>query len=273
MQPMNYHQQYMQHHLRAVQLKELDILKEIRTLCDRHHIPYWLDGGTLLGAVRHGGFIPWDDDIDIAMRKNDLPHFLQVAREELPPHFYVQTPHQGSSHLPMVKIRDTRTFLIEPGDDLRQPYPKSLYVDIFPLQPYPNVTPAFCRHILKPYCKANNILHTPHHYSWRALAELLWFGTVRTCCRLVWTLAQLLLPHDQHTANVIETNGYGIIHRNSHIYPLSTIAFEGETFSAPADPHAYLTNIYGDYTQLPPPEKRTTHALFYHESPCSPLCL
>ena len=71
--------QYMEDHRRAVQLKQLDILKEIDALCQRHHIDYWLDGGTILGAVRHGGFIPWDDDIDIAMRLS-LIHISEPTR-------------------------------------------------------------------------------------------------------------------------------------------------------------------------------------------------
>ena len=75
--------QYMEDHRRAVQLKQLDILKEIDALCQRHHIDYWLDGGTILGAVRHGGFIPWDDDIDIAMRLDDLPRFVEEAKQYL----------------------------------------------------------------------------------------------------------------------------------------------------------------------------------------------
>ena len=64
-----YLEEYNRRNLRGCQLKQLDILEEIDRLCRRHSISYWLDGGTLLGAVRHGGFIPWDDDIDIAMRR------------------------------------------------------------------------------------------------------------------------------------------------------------------------------------------------------------
>ena len=73
---------FSQSNLRECQLKQLRILQEIDKICRRHHIEYWLDGGTLLGAVRHGGFIPWDDDIDIAMRLEDIPRFAEAARKE-----------------------------------------------------------------------------------------------------------------------------------------------------------------------------------------------
>ena len=77
---MDYKEQlykYNQPNLRACQLKQLEILKDIDKACQKMGISYWLDGGTLLGAVRHGGFIPWDDDIDIAMDVKDLRRFVK----------------------------------------------------------------------------------------------------------------------------------------------------------------------------------------------------
>ena len=121
---------YMKKHLRAVQLKELEIMKAIHQVCEKNNIDYWLDGGTILGAVRHGGFIPWDDDIDIAMCKEDIPHFVEVAKRDLPEWLYVQTPEEDPTRLPMIKIRDKNSFLVEASDDFSQPYPKGLFVDI-----------------------------------------------------------------------------------------------------------------------------------------------
>ena len=259
-------QTYMQRHLRAIQLKELAILKEIHAVCVAHHIDYWLDGGTILGAVRHGGFIPWDDDIDIAMRKADIPRFVAAAKADLPEWLQVQTPEDDPSRLPMIKVRDRDSFLVEADDDFHQSYPKGVFVDIFPLEPYPKVSKAFCKRVLRGYNRANGILSTKHYYSWRSVAELFWFGAKRAWYWTVWQVACLLLSKKEHTGNDIKTNGYGVMHRNEDIFPVSTIQFEGETFMAPARPHAYVGNIYANYMTLPPENQRKGHAVFYAET-------
>lgn len=260
-------QVYQKQHLRAIQLKELEILKTIRDICERNGIEYWLDGGTILGAVRHGGFIPWDDDIDIAMRLTDIPRFVEVAQRELPDGLFMQTMQSDPScRLPIIKVRDTNSFLVEGGDDFNRPYQKGLYVDIFPLMPYPSVSRAFCKRVVRGYCRANGILLQQHTYSWRSVAQLFWFGAKRLYYRTQWTLACAFRPTNEFFSNTLETNGYGVIHRVTDIFPTGFITFEGETFRAPANPDAYLCNIYGDYRQLPPENKRQGHAVFYIES-------
>lgn len=92
--------EYSQQNLRACQLKQLAILEEIDKICKRHKIEYWLDGGTLLGAVRHGGFIPWDDDIDIGMSLED-----ENDSRRLPP----RNCPTGSICRPPNRIREARS--------------------------------------------------------------------------------------------------------------------------------------------------------------------
>ena len=106
----SYFDRYLKQNLRTCQLKQLSILEETDRICRKHNIPYWLDGGSLLGAMRHGGFIPWDDDIDIAMRKEDLERFIAVAPSELRPGLFMQTPESDPEHTdPIYKIRSEFT--------------------------------------------------------------------------------------------------------------------------------------------------------------------
>ena len=255
---------YMGRHLRRCQQKELDILREIDAICRRHDIPYWLDGGTLLGAVRHGGFIPWDDDIDIAMPLADIDRFCRVAASELPGELFLQTRTTDPDVVaPVVKVRDRSSLLVEPGDNFARGYAKGLYVDIFPMRPYPAVGRSFVRRVARGYCRANAVLHTAHYYSLRSFAEFFYFGAKRALCRMAWEVACAARPMNEYISNTLDNNGYGIMHRTDSVFPLSTIAFEGATFSAPANPDAYLRDLYGDYQALPPEEKRHGHAVFF----------
>mgnify|MGYP000845924858 FL=1 len=257
---------YQAKHLRPVQLKQLDILKQVRDLCDAHDIPYWLDGGTLLGALRHGGFIPWDDDIDIAMRGEDVARFIKIAQAELPDNLVLQGPGlKPDGGTPIYKVRDKHSFIVEYGDDFKRDYAKGLYVDIFPLIPYPDFSAATVKRLAKRYCKANAILHAQHYYSWRSAAEFVYFGAMRALCGLAWRVGGWFTKKGKYRGNYLNNNGYGVHHLDEAIFPLQQVEFEGELFSGPRDGDTYLREIFGDWRQLPPEDQRRGHAVFYLE--------
>lgn len=258
-----YLEQYMQENLRACQLKQLDILNEIDAICRRNGIEYWLDGGTLLGAARHGGFIPWDDDIDIAMRKEDMERFIAVAPGELRDGLFLQTPqNEPDSKEPIVKVRDMNSFYVEGGDNFAADYQKGVYVDIFPFVDCPAVSRRLIKTIGRGISKSYGILHKAHCYSLRSVAELFWFSGKYALYRTVWAVVCLLCRKDRHISNTLHNNGYGIMHRKSCLFPLGEIEFEGRKYPAPHDSDEYLTDIYGDYMAIPPVEKRKIHAVF-----------
>lgn len=257
-----YLDEYRRTTLRKCQLKQLSILVEMDKVCRKHHIEYWLDGGTLLGAIRHRGFIPWDDDIDIAMRLEDVARFVAAAREELPTSLFVQTPDVEDTKEPIVKVRDLNSFYVEGGDDFSASYQKGVYVDIFPFIPYPDVSQAFTKRIVRGISRSRSILHKPHRYSLRAVAEFFWFGGKLLFCTMVWKMALAFLRKDSKICVVPENNGYGVVYATKDVFPLSSTTFEGREFPAPAHPDAYLRALFGDYMQIPPVEKRQIHAVF-----------
>lgn len=258
-----YLQQFKEQQLRVCQLKQLSILEEIVRICQKHQIDYWLDGGTLLGAVRHGGFIPWDDDIDIAMREEDLERFIHVAPEELSEGLFLQTPqNEPDSKEPIVKVRDLNSFYVEGGDNFAANYQKGLYVDIFPMINYPTLPRKWVKRITLGISRSYSILRKAHYYSLRSFAEFFWFGAKYLLSLCLWKMLYGIRPKDVYISNILINNGYGIMHRQDSVFPLGTIMFEGKSFSAPCNPDAYLSDLYRNYMEIPPKEKQKIHSVF-----------
>ena len=117
----------------AAQKVMLEILVEIHRICVENNITYWLEAGTLLGAIRHKGFIPGDDDCDISMPRKDYERFLQIAQEKLPETMFLQTKETDKEYpLPWAKIRKNGTLLIETGETGEEKYHHGIFVDIIP---------------------------------------------------------------------------------------------------------------------------------------------
>ena len=117
----------------------LDILEIVIGICDKHGIRYSMDGGSLLGAMRHKGFIPWDDDIDIAMPRSDYEKLQQILPKELPPHLFMQTSATDHEYdITHVKIRDSRTTALEMNHvAIGRKYNMGIFLDIFPIDGVP----------------------------------------------------------------------------------------------------------------------------------------
>ena len=261
---LRYLKKYHKEHLRDMQLAEWDILCHVARICERHDIPYWLDGGTLLGAVRHGGFIPWDDSIDVCMPYELFERFVKVAQKELPDHLFVQTPKtEPSLRQFMCKVRDLNTYMVEPNDDFTQPYAKGLYINIFPMKAWPSFPRKLSEVLARTYAHAHTMLHMPHIYSMKAVGKLFYYGTLRAVIGTIWGIASFFTPKSTYYSHLLSQNHNGKRHRYDHIFPLTSMEFEGEKFSVPAHSEAYLEELFGQYKELPPEDKREGDAVFY----------
>lgn len=259
--PDAYMERYRRRTLRPLQLKMLDMLGTVGDILDRHGVRWWLQGGTLLGAARHGGFIPWDDDMDIDIYKPDLEKALTALRSELPPTLIVPEPPKKS---PIYKVRCTNSFFVEYGDDFANDYNKGIFIDIFPQTECPSFSRGFVRRVARGYCKANSILNRQHYYSQRSFAEFFWFGTLRAVYKALWIVGGLFRRKDEYLAPELINNGMGVMQLKEKIFPLRRIPFENREFPVPNDYDFHLREKFGDWHRLPPEAERKAHALYYH---------
>lgn len=247
--------------LRKLQLKMLEILETVTSIADKHNIPYWLSGGTLLGAMRHGGFIPWDDDIDIELLLPDYKKLLQKLSEELPDTFYLQTPKDKGYRLLFTKVRDRNSTVHEEDDELDRYTEKGLYIDIFPEERSYKRLKSFVDFFYgRGYrrIKRGKPFHSAQYFM-EYFSSLLFFYPFGVLLKYIARgICSITKPnHILHSYGIGNTTN----HHASYILPTSTIKFEGKTFSAPGNPDAYLSKQYGDYMTIPPKEKRATHFL------------
>lgn len=252
--------------LRKLQLTELDILRDVHALCKEHKLSYYLIGGTLLGSVRHGGFIPWDDDLDITMPRQDYERFIALcARGALGADYYLHHYSTDPTYwLAFAKIRKNNTLFDETSIRSLACH-KGIFIDVFPLD-YAKRVRGLWYH-LKP-----RILRT-----FLILISLRRFGYQRVHFAY-HTLFVLTKPLSIRTLNAArdklaracKRGEYFVGYASNYHYtsqtmpvdayqPASTVAFEGTLFPGPHDPHKVLASIFGDYMRLPPPEERINH--------------
>lgn len=156
------------------------------------------------------------------------------------------------------------SFFVEEGDDFHLDYQKGVFVDIFPFVDYPSIPKSWVKKLARGYSVSNSILHTKHYYSFRSFFEFFWFGLKCIIIGTLWKFINLFVSRRTYISNVLNNNGYGIMHRQDSIFPIGEIEFEGKRFKAPCNPDAYLTDLYKNYMEIPPENKRIVHAIYFH---------
>ncbi len=248
--------------LRKAQLIMLDMLIEFDAICKKHQLQYWLDSGSLLGAVRNQGFIPWDDDIDLSMPLEDYNEFLAVAKNEFSSDVFLQTSDTDKTFkFDYIKLRSNKASIVEFHEkDKDINYHQGVFVDIFPMLTIDNTdaNKEWYNTLFKDIRAVSSIsLHTPDGID----------DPVKRA-GLVASLKQKHQGWEKTNTKVIyggEMPDVAAWFDLDKVFPLKTLSFEGRSFPAPNDPSHYLNAIYPfDFRQLPPEDKRTIHAHSIH---------
>ena len=248
--------------LRRAQLRMLGILKIVDAILTKHHIDYYLDGGTLLGAVRHGGFIPWDDDIDISVRREDYSRIKKILQKELPDYLIFQDRFT-EWNLPVLiaKVRDKNSYYYE-EECTNRLKEKGLYIDIIPMEKIPSWPWKLKLDYWYGHCVRS--LHNYYPLKDKVLSFFVF--------PFAWSLVQLtrllnkFIPSSQ-VADIYGWKPTGYYMRED-VFPVKRLPFEGFQACVPNNPDAVLRGLFGDYMQIPPAEKRRVHSTkieFYDE--------
>ena len=233
--------------IRRQQMLMLEMVKELDRICKKHDIPYFLYGGTLLGAIRHNGFIPWDDDLDVGLLRQDYLRLMKVLPTELPEHIALQTNDTDPNYFYFfAKLRNRHSLLEEecPYDQVFKE--RGVYIDIFPFDKVRLWT-----HLLGEPLQGHTfkIFRTSTNRQW----------AMRKIRFITWVNKHMTFPVLRFISRITFgktlTYDYGIpfhiVYDERDIFPLTTHEFEGVQLSVPGNSHHMLQTQYGDYMQLP----------------------
>lgn len=253
-----------------------DMLSAFADYCDKHQLRYYLVGGTLLGAVRHQGFIPWDDDIDVGMPRPDYERFLELVKQEpVGDNYQVLTMEDENYTLPFAEMINKQTIVERETSEFIKSELQvlHLFMDIFPQDGWPEDDEK-CRKLVKRTnllrfmnteararfgagtSFARKILKTPVLVVSKAIGSK----------RIIRYLDKIAKQYDYDKSLYVGAITYGIYGigercAGNEVVKFDTVEFEGKYYKAPGCWDSYLKGVFGDYMKLPPENKRINHRM------------
>lgn len=261
--PLLYHDRRLQGDspCRQAQLVALHLLEVFKFICDAHGIRFWLAYGTLIGALRHKGFIPWDDDLDVWILQSDLNKFIHFAREELPNDVYLELPNDNPRmENGLIRLRDNYScgFVYHKRHQLLNDH-HGITIDIFPLERVGGNTP-LCRFFLHQYESTYGIWRRTK-YGPVALTSILnkWKCFLWTyLCYVIWRFLESFFIEKPYLIPSSWYLGWKFWYRSEWIIGESkrVALFEGIEMPIPVNPECCLEQEYGKTWNTPPPSDK-----------------
>lgn len=256
-----------QNYLNKLRSSQLEILDYVVTICEKNELKYCLIGGTLLGAIRHNGYIPWDDDIDICMPRKDYEKFKKIFENS--EKFILDDYSTNKDYwLPFIKIRNNKTLYKE---NIQEKYSgnSGIWIDIFPLDNgnkkisiIEKVQFIFTGIIRTAIAKKAKVVVGNDKISKRIFINIFKILPKNLLIKIQYKL-MVLNKNDEseYLLNLGSQYGYKKqVHLRKNFFPCVKHSFEDRIYNIPKDSDYVLKNIYGNnYMQLPPIEKRITH--------------
>lgn len=261
--------------IRKIQLEQLELIKVFKNICEKEHLTYYMIAGTMLGAVRHKGYIPWDDDADFAMPREDYEKLLEKAPKYLKEPFRLENYLLDKSYIYYSSKLSSGRIKMEVDNRIKSRV-EDVWIDIFPLDGMPDNGFLFAWHRFR-MMVAKALYQFPNfdeivviNKKNRSMVEkvLIFIGKHFRIGKLLsqkrrWNaLDRVLKKYSPKTSNrIIQPMGYKDrdIHKKAVFGEGAFYEFEGMQLRGPKDYDTYLTNLYGDYMTPPPESERVLH--------------